>query len=69
MEKAIWYLRELAVLQRVYRESNNEQSPVDPNEVQCICTDHLVEVYMECAIVEHQFISTDVNERRTLAYL
>lgn len=66
MEKAIWYLRELAVLQVVYRESNNEQSLVDPNEVQCTCTVHLVEVYMEYAIVEHQFISTDVNERRTI---
>lgn len=32
MEKVIWYLRKLDVLQGLYKDSNNEKSPVDPNE-------------------------------------
>lgn len=35
MEKGIQYMRELAVLKAIYRDSNNDQSPVDPDEVQC----------------------------------
>lgn len=35
MEKGIQYMRELAVLKVIYRDSNNKQSSVDPDEVHC----------------------------------
>lgn len=35
MEKGIQYLRALAVLELIYRDSNKEQSSVTPDEVQC----------------------------------
>lgn len=34
MEKCIQYLRELAVLEVTYKDSNNKQSPVDSDHVQ-----------------------------------
>ncbi|KAK4810980.1 hypothetical protein QYF61_014452 [Mycteria americana] len=35
MEKGIQYLRELAVLEVIYGDLDNERSPTDPDEVQC----------------------------------
>ena len=35
MERGIQYLRELAVREMVYYETDNEQLPTDPDEVQC----------------------------------
>ena len=35
MEKGIQYLRELAMLEVIYNDPGNEQSPTDPDEVQC----------------------------------
>lgn len=35
MEKGIQYLRALAVLEVLYRDSNKEQSSVAPDEIQC----------------------------------
>jgi len=35
MEKGIQYLRELAVRELVYYDTDNEQLPTDPDEVQC----------------------------------
>ncbi|KAK4811289.1 hypothetical protein QYF61_023341 [Mycteria americana] len=35
MEKGIQYLRELAVLEVIYGNLDDEQLPKDPNEVQC----------------------------------
>ncbi|KAK4817334.1 hypothetical protein QYF61_010237 [Mycteria americana] len=35
MEKGIQYLRELAVLEVIYGDLDNEQLPKDPDEVQC----------------------------------
>jgi len=35
MERGIQYLREMAVQDLVYYDSDNAQSPTDPDEVQC----------------------------------
>lgn len=35
MEESIQYLRELAVLEVICRDSSKEQSPAEPDEVQC----------------------------------
>lgn len=34
-EKSVRYLRELPVVEKIYRDSNNKQSPEDPDEVPC----------------------------------
>jgi len=35
MERGIQYLRELALREMVYYDTDNEQVPTDPDEVQC----------------------------------
>lgn len=49
MEKGIQYLRALAVLELIYRDSNEEQFSVAPDEVQCRV--HVVEVCAEHTII------------------
>lgn len=36
IERGIWYLWELAVLEMIYYDLNNAQSPINPDEVQCM---------------------------------
>ena len=35
MDKGLQHLRELAVLEMIYSNLNHEQTPKDPDEVQC----------------------------------
>lgn len=57
MEKGIQYLRELAVLEVLY-----EQFPINPDEVWCTQTLHVVEVPRKSPVYE--LIDSDVMERR-----
>lgn len=60
MEKGIRYLRELAVLEVLYRDSNNEQFPINPDEVWCTQTLHVVEVPRKCIIAVYELIDSDI---------
>ncbi|XP_049649568.1 uncharacterized protein LOC126035258 isoform X3 [Accipiter gentilis] len=61
MERGIQYLRELAVLEEIYNDPENAQSPTDPDEVQCT---HVAEVSTKCTTNICQLIGSNVLERR-----
>lgn len=57
-------LRKLAVLEVLYKDANNEQFPINPDEVQCTQTPHVVEVPRKCTTAVYELIDNDVMERR-----
>ncbi|KAK4811029.1 hypothetical protein QYF61_015733 [Mycteria americana] len=65
MEKGIQYLRELAVLEMVYGDLNNEQLSKNPHEVWC--TTHVAEVGTELTSIICQLIGHTDLERPCLS--
>lgn len=67
MEQGIQYLRELAMLEVLYKVSKNEQSPINAGEVTwliALYTNHVAEHSMGCAIAICQLLGNDIMERR-----
>lgn len=62
MKRGVQYLRELAVLEVIYYDLNNAQSPTDPG-TSPVHTAHVVEICMECTIIVCQLIGSNDLER------
>ncbi|RMC05547.1 hypothetical protein DUI87_18743 [Hirundo rustica rustica] len=70
MEKGIQDLKELAVLEVIYRDANSKQSPEDPDQgilyTRSTYTIHVAEVSMERVIIIRQPFGMSMKEEETL---
>lgn len=59
------YLRELAILEVIYGDLDNEQIFKDPDKVNCMqhCVANVAEVYTECSVLVWQLIDNNDLEK------